>query len=149
MSITELGQEFVALKKQYEEKEKELKEIGAKWEQVEKDLLEEMALVGVDSFSLEGLGKLYFRNQNYYTVAGDHKQAFFEYLKECGNEHLLKLDVHPNTLKSFLNEHEQLLIADNVAKGMDEMEAKSEALEFLKSKGASFFTKRGLSFRKG
>ena len=38
-------------------------------------------------------------------------------------------------------------LEEKKAAGLDEMDARSEALEFLKSKGAGFFTKRDIALK--
>lgn len=145
--IIELGKQFKELKRQHAEISNDLKVIATEWTEVENSLIEAMVEEGVKSVNLDGVGMFTVRTTNFLSVTADKKAGFFEYLQESGNGGLLKLDVHPATLKSFLSEHLQFLTQEKIAAGMDEMEAKNEALSTLESKGAGFFTKRDIAMK--
>lgn len=147
--LVELGKKFFELKTKHEEQSAALKELGAEWEAVETELLETMAEEGVSSINIDGLGLFSMSTRNMLSVNAANKEKFWEYLKESGNGHLLKLDVNPRTLTAFLGEHLAALIEKRKAEGKMEFEAREEMLKFLNEKGASYFVKRGISFRKG
>ena len=145
--IIELGKAFKAFKEQDQILKKQMKDLSAQWTACELELIEAMVDEGVKSVNVEGIGTLTMRTTNFMSVTGEQKPQFFEYLQESGNGGLLKLDVHAATLKSFLDDHLEKLIEDKKAAGRDDMDARSEALEFLKSKGAGFFTKRDIALK--
>lgn len=145
--ITKLATKFKELRAQSEEQTKALKELNLEWEAVEKELLEAMAEEGVRSVDIEGLGKFYMTTKNYLSVNIANKPSFYDYLQESGNGNLLKLDVNPRTLTAFLKGHLEELISQKVQGGLDQIEARNQALEFLNKKGASYFVDRGVSFK--
>jgi hypothetical protein len=145
--IIELGKQFKEFKKRDSELKAEMKILDEKWSACEEQLLEAMVEEGVKSVTIENVGMLSMRTTNFLSVTADNKPSFFEYLQESGNSGLLKLDVHAATLKSFLDGHLEKLVQEKKDAGIDEMEARSEALEFLKSKGAGYFTKRGVALK--
>jgi hypothetical protein len=145
--IIELGKQFKEFKKKEAELKAELKLLNEQWQTCENELLEAMTEEGVRSVTIENVGMLSMRTTNFLSVTADNKPSFFEYLHESGNAGLLKLDVHAATLKSFLDGHLEKIIQDKKDAGLDDMEARSEALEFLKSKGAGYFTKRDVALK--
>lgn len=147
--LVELGKKFFELKTKYEEQDKALKELGAQWEVVETELLETMSEEGVNSINIDGLGLFSMSTRNMLSVNAANKEQFWKYLQDSGNGHLLKLDVNPRTLTAFLGEHLTALIEAKKSEGKMEFEAREEMLKFLNEKGASYFVKRGISFRKG
>lgn len=148
-NLLDKAKEFRALKDEYEEKNKALKELGDKWDEVEKELIQLMLDDCINSIDVDGVGKVSLATTSYLSVNAANKPQFFDYLQESGNGGLLKLDVHPKTLTSFLGEHRDNLVKDFMAKGFDEVDAKAKALEFLNEKGANYFVKRGIQLRKG
>lgn len=145
MDIKTLAIKYKLLQDEYKTKEQELKELGNRWAECEIELINLMTEEGVGSLDLDDIGKFSIRTTNYLSVNAQNKEKFYEYLKESGNGSLLKLDVNPRTLTAFLKEH-----LETVAKSYGEdFEAKNKALAFLNEKGASYFQKREVQFRKG
>lgn len=146
--LTDIAKRYKELQDKHEAKNEELKAIGKDWTACETELLEAMVDEGVNSIKIDGVGLLSMRTKNYLNVNAANKPSFYEYLQASGNGGLLKLDVNPRTLTAFLGDHLQELIKAKVqAEGKDEIEARNEALEFLKSKGAAYFSERGISLR--
>lgn len=148
--IVELGRKFKELKEEHEKQSDILKQVGVRWDEAERDLLEAMVEEGVKSIEIAGLGRFTMRVTNYLSVNAANKEGFYEYLKEAGHGGLLKLDVNPKTLTAFLSQHfEELQKKYGDEAGLDMVDAREKALEFLKSKGAAYFTKRDISLTKG
>lgn len=143
--LTDLARKYKELKDLNEAKKEELSKINADWTEVENQLLEAFVEEGVNSIKIEGMGNFVMRTKNYLSVNAANKPTFFDYLRESGNEGLLKLDVNPRTLTSFLGTHLEDLISKSDA---DPVEARKAALEFLNQKGASYFSEKGISVLK-
>lgn len=143
--ITELARKFKELKHEYGDLEERLKKVNDIWTQTEAALLEAMAEEGVRSVSIEGVGTVTLRTKNYLSVNAANKERFYSYLQEAGHGGLLKLDVNSRTLTAFLKQHHEELTQNLVqGEGLEFIEAREKALEFLNSKGANFFTKRDI-----
>lgn len=149
MELSEIAKYYYDLQTQHETLKKELKELEEKWTEVEIQLQEAMVNEGVNTIKLAGVGTFMMKTKNYLSVTAANKEQFFPYLQESGNGGLLKLDVNSRTLSAFLGEHVEQLKAEKMAKGVDEVTARNEAIEFLKSKGASAFSERGIALKKG
>jgi len=145
--LTDLARQYRELRAKKEFQADVLKAISADLSTSESELLEAMVEEGVNSLRIDGVGLLSMKVTNYLSVNVANKPAFFEYLQESGNGGLLKLDVNPKTLTAFLSEHLKALTKDYVDSGMDEIDARNKALDGLKSKGASYFSERGISLR--
>lgn len=146
--LVELGIKFKKFKDDYKVQEDALKLLGGQWEECERELLDAMVEEGVNSIDIDGVGKLSMRTENYLSVNTANTPLFYSYLKESGNGTLLKEYVNPRTLTSFLKEHLELKISEiQSVKEIDEFDARNEALEFLKSKGAAYFQKKSVSLR--
>ncbi len=149
-TLINLGKQFRKFKDEYKEKEDALKALGNEWEECEKQLLDAMVEEGVNSINIEGVGLLSMRTENYLSVNAANTGFFYTYLKESGNGGLLKEYVNPRTLTTFLKEHLELKINEiKDAKGIDEFDARKEALDFLQTKGAAYFSKKSVSLRAG
>ena len=107
-----------------------------------------MADEGVSSIRIEGIGLFSLSVTNYLSVTNDKKETFYPYLQEAGHGGLLKLDVNSRTLTAFLKQHLDELVKEREANGLDSVEAMESALKFLNERGASCFTKRGISLRR-
>ena len=148
--IQELTAKFKQLKTAYDEADEKLKEINAAWNACDEELLAAMVEEGVNSASFAGIGTISMRVKNYLSVNAANKSGFYDHLREIKKDDILKLDVNPKTLGSFLDGY----LADLKAKYMeedgelDQISARDKALEFLKSKGVSYFTKRDLALSK-
>ena len=148
MSITELVRAYYTARISCEEAKKLLKELTEIEEQAKLELLAGMVEMGVPSIDIEGLGKFSMSTINHLSVTAANKPSFYKYLKESGNAGLLKEDVNPRTLSAFLKEHLIEIENKNIAAGMDVVTARQSALEFLNSKGASYFSEKNISFRR-
>lgn len=147
--VIDLGKKYEKLQTKSEAQAKVLKDIDADWAACEAELLEALVEEGVNSIKLIGIGTVSMRTKNFLSVNAANKPLIFEYLRESGNDALLKLDVNPKTLTSFLSLHLAELVAAKVKAGADELDAQKEVLEFLNKKGASYFTERGISLKRG
>jgi hypothetical protein len=147
MSLPDIAKRYKLLQDAHEAKNEELKLISAEWTECEKELLEAMTEEGVNSIKVEGVGLMSMRTKNYLNVTAANKSQFYSYLQKSGNGGLLKLDVNPRTLTSFLGTHLEHLIKEKVTSGADEITARNESLEFLKAQGAAYFSERGISLR--
>jgi len=147
-NLIELGKTFKSYKDAHEKAKAQLDEINAQWEECEKELLAAMLEDCVNSIDIDGVGKISLVRKSFLSVNAANKPAFYSYLKASGNGSLLKEDVNPRTLGAFLKEHVAELAAQYKAQGMDEVDAKVKAEEFLKEKGASHFSENSLSLRK-
>lgn len=147
MTIQTLASQFLELKKKSDFLSEELKKTNAEWEEVEKELLNAMVEEGTSSIRLEGMGLFSMRTRSFLSVNAANKPNFYEYLKESGNGDLLKLDVNPRTLTAFLKGHQETLESQYLNEGLDPVDARKKALEFLNQKGASYFSERGVSFK--
>lgn len=111
------------------------------------DLLELMVEEGVKSIKIDGVGLLSMKVTSYLSCTVANQEILYPYLRESGNGGLFKETINPKTLTAFLNEHLNELVRDRIGKGMDEVDARANALAFLSEKGASYFTDRGISLR--
>ena len=101
---------------------------------------------GVNSVKLEGVGTFSMRTKSFLNVTIANKEGFLKYLKESGNGGLIKEDVNSRTLTAFLSGHLELgFIRDRVNKGMDEVDARKDALEMLNKRGASYHSERQIA----
>jgi hypothetical protein len=148
MTISDLVKKYAELEDRAEEQKAKLKAINDAWAEVETKLLEAMAEEGIKSTKLEGLGRFSLVTKNYLSVTAANKPSFFDYLKASGNGALLKEDVNPKTLTAFLKGHLEEIIKEFSDKGMDTVDARNKALEFLNQKGASYFSERVISHTK-
>ncbi len=146
--IVDLARKYKAFSVEAAEVKAELDVVNKAWGECETELLEAMVEAGVNSVKLDGVGNFSMATKNFLSVTAAHKEEFFVYLKESGNAGLLKLDVNPATLKAFLSGHLEQLIRDRVNKGMNEVDARKEALELLNKRGASYHTERGIRMLK-
>lgn len=171
--LIELGKKFAACKEAFEAAKKLSDDANDAWGECETQLMEAMKEAGVGSISIDGVGRLTLSRTSYPSVNGANKPIFFDYLRNTGNEGLLKLDVATNTLTAFLKKHVQELQADLAINGLtdyqarclatlpgyedalkavhkpvDEMDAEQIANDILKSMGATPFTKQKVSLSK-
>ena len=146
--ILERAKRFFELKGQNEVAKDILKELSEKWDEAEKLLIEAMVEEGVNSVDLDGIGKFSMVTKNYLSVNAANKPGFLDYLKSSGNGAIIKEDVNPRTLTAFLKDHLEAVIGTYEQTGLDKVDARNAALEFLKEKGAAYFSDRGISFRK-
>lgn len=148
--LTALARAYSEVRMQLDEANDAMKNLENTVAEREQDLLNAMVEEGIRSMTIEGVGLLSLKTTNYLSVNAANKENFYKYLQESGNGSLLKLDVNPRTLSAFLKDHlEELIRADCAASNKDEVDARNECLEFLNKKGASYFTKHGISLRKG
>ena len=147
-ALNELGKQFLACKEKDAELKKLQKENDAEWNAIEEQMIELMVQEGIKSQKVDGIGNIILSTSEFFSVTADKKPGFFEYLKESGNDGILKLDVNAQTLKSFLDQHFDELVQALVSEGSDEMDAKTNVRNMLIDKGCGVFTKRGVSIRK-
>jgi hypothetical protein len=141
-TLLELGKKFRALKDQSEAKDDELKLINKAWDECEAELIQAMIDDCINSFDIEGVGKISLARSSFLSVNAQNKEKFYKYLQDSGNGALLKLDVNPRTLGAFLKDHEKELTKKFMDEaGIDEIDAKAKADEVLKEHGAAIFAK--------
>ena len=144
-----LAKEFRDAKNISDDLTAQLKKVDADWGEIETKLLDAMVEEGVRSVDIEGVGKLSMRVTNYLSVNAANKPRMFEYLKATGNGALIKEDVNPKTLTSFLGKHlEELIAVEMNEDKLDLVQARTKALGLLQAEGASYFTKRGIALGK-
>lgn len=147
-SVIDLARLYYLARSESEAQADKLKTYNKARDEAESALLDAMVEEGVPSVTIDGLGLFSMTTTNYLSVTAAHKPDFYSYLKESGNGGLLKEDVNTRTLTSFLKGHLVEVTNKFVAeKGVDDFEAKKLALEFLKAKGADYFSERGISLR--
>lgn len=171
--IVTLGRTYAEKRRAHEAAKTEIKKLAEAEEEAENELIEALIEAGTKSISIEGVGRLTLSRSTYPSVNAAGKPTFFEYLKEAGHGGLLKLDVNPQTLQSFLKKHvveiQQQLSSEGLSdyqaeilnQGakeqyhgvkagtvIDEMDAEEMARDILIAKGAAMFTKRGISLVK-
>lgn len=146
--IIELARAYNQASTELAEKSEAEKIASAAKDAAKAELIAAMADEGVSGISVEGIGRLSMVTKNAYSVNIAHKPGFFDYLRETGNDSILKLDVNPRTLSAFLSTHEAELKAKYEADGLDPLTALENAKALLESKGASVFTMQNISVRK-
>lgn len=147
MEVTEVGKELKTIRAHISELTTQLEKAKATRETLEQKMIEAMLEEGVNALNIQGVGRFSLVTKAYLSVNSANKPEFFKYLQESGNGDLLKLDVNPMTLKAFLREHLDLMTQKTMqTENKDEIESRNEALEYLKRRGASFFTDRSIRF---
>ena len=146
--IVALAEKFRALEAQATEASNRLKELNSEWIAVEAELLEAMVEEGVKSVSIEGLGMFSMKVTPILNTTIATKVMALSYLKKTGNDSIIREDVPAQTLTAFWRTHLQELIDLRTKNGMHEVDARREAIEYLKQNaGVSSYEKRGISVR--
>lgn len=148
MSLAELAKKFAECKKIDADLEAQKDKNNEVWDQVEKEMIELMINEGASSIRIDDLGLFSLQSKTYLSCNAADKPKMFNYLQESGNGGLLKLDVHAKTLSSFLSAHVTDIETKLVESGVDPIEAKTKAVDFLKEKGASIFKDQKIAMRK-
>lgn len=105
MNITQMAQEFRALKDRKEALKAEEKNINQRIREIaEQELPLHMEENEIDKISIDGVGTLYVQQQLYVNVRKDDTEALYEDLRSTGNEDLIRDYVFPATLKAFCKE---------------------------------------------
>ena len=146
--IIEKSNEWLALKEKSEALSAELKEVNAKWDELEKELIETMADEGVPSLKIDGIGGLSISSEHYFNVPSSAQDTFFQYLRDHGAESLIRDYVPPRSLTTWIRNHVQELTQTLAEEGEDEFNAENRAIEEMQKLGASYFKRKKLSFRK-
>lgn len=146
--VNELAKKFAELKYSVDAKKKELAEINEQWDEVERELMDAMVEEGTNSIGVDGIGLFSLRTKNYMSVNSANHFAFFQYLREHGHGSLIRDYVPPATLTSFLKEHQAELEGKYVAEGMDQIDARNKAIDYLKTKGAACFSEKQIALTK-
>jgi len=147
MTIQQLAAQYKAIKTRHDSLTEEIKKLNAEWSEVETQLLDAMMEDGVNSVKLVGLGHFIMTTKNFLSVNAANKPQFYAYLKKSGNGALLKEEVNPRTLTAFLKGHLEEITKIYANGGLDVVEARKQALEYLNVKGASYFSERGVTLR--
>ena len=109
--LMDMAEELVKLKEEIDAEAEELKNKRARYKELaEIDIPEEMAacgMVGPDgkgSFTLATGEKLHIRNDLYAGYKKDVQDEVFEWLRERGDDGLIKATVHAGTFKAYIKE---------------------------------------------
>lgn len=145
--LVEICKRYREIKTAHEGLSDQLKQLGQVWTDTELELIDAMVEEGTNSIDVEGAGKFSLCTKNYLSVNAANKAQFYPYLKESGHGGLLKEDVNPKTLTAFLKTHLVEVEGKFKAEGMDQFDASKAALEFLKSKGAAYFSEKTIMLR--
>lgn len=147
-TIVTLAKRFSEIRAQHEKQTVLLKEISESWDETEGLLMEAMIEEGAKSIRIDGIGLVILASTSFLSVNAASKETFLPYLKESGNGDLIKEDVNSRTLTAFLKGHLEEVTQRFLDEGMDVVDAKKAALDFLSKRGASYFTKREVRINK-
>jgi len=143
-----LGKKFADLKAKADEIKGELKGVNEEWDEVEKDLIQAMIDEGTNSIGIEGIGLFSLRTKNYLSVNKANELKFYAYLRQAGHGSLIRDYVNPATLSAFLKEHQAEIEGKLVAQGLDQIDARDKAIDFLKEQGAAVFSDKTIALTK-
>jgi hypothetical protein len=129
-------------------KGKEYDVIKAAEEALKTELMEVMTEEGVRGLDVEDVGRASLVVKVWLSVNVADKPTVYAYIREVGAEGLFKEEINSKTLTAWLDEHFALLMQKGVDDGLDPVDARNKALEFIKSKGAQYFTERNISLRR-
>lgn len=148
--IIDLALEFKKAEDAYEAAKAVLKELDEKWNEAQQRLIDAFVEEGVNNISIEGVGVFSFGKRVFLSVKNEDKPGFFEYLREEGDDGILKLDVNTQTLSSYLNKKKELLqdLYMQAHPDADKVDAEEKTLEYLKEKGVNYFSTPRISIRK-
>ncbi len=146
--VNELGKRFFELKQLAEAKKEEIKKINDEWSEVENELIQAMVDEGTNSIGIEGIGKFTLTTKSFLSVNKANEMRFYGYLRASDNGALIHDHVNPRTLGAFLKEHQKELEGKYIAEGLDAIDARNKAIDFLKEKGAAIFSEKTISLRK-
>jgi len=105
--IKRLAVDYAAAKKDVAQKEGDLAEAKKRLKDLVYKLYGAMTDAGMESTKLDnGLSPSVSTNRRYYQQAGKTKDDVMDFLKDNGLGHIIKEDVHFNTLQSALKEWE-------------------------------------------
>lgn len=147
--ITDLAKKYSEIQDKSKAQAEVAKAINAEWTECEAELLEAMVEEGVKSLNIDGVGMIMMRTTTRLSVNIAEKPILFKYLEDIGSSGILKLDINPKTLASWLDSHLAELINKEVANGKDMVDAREAAIQFLHEKaGASYFSKREIALKR-
>lgn len=105
MNITELAKKLSELKIKKDKLEVELKTVNLEIQKVaSNELPKAMEDQEIDKFSVDGIGTIYLRNDFFANVLASDRENLHNWLRETGNEDLIKDYIFPQTLKAFAKE---------------------------------------------
>jgi len=102
MSLSELAKEYGAVRDNLDSAKQMVEELEIRKNQLTEQIIEEMVASGQKSARFDGIGLLTVSTKLVGTVKD--KPSFFKYLKESGQESLIKEDVHYQTLQAWMND---------------------------------------------
>jgi hypothetical protein len=103
LTAVQLGQVMENLAGEIDEIEENLKVKKAKLEHLKVHILpENMEKEGLQNFRLASGRGITIEQRLQVSTVGEHKEAFFQWLKDSGNGALVTENVNANTLKSFI-----------------------------------------------
>ena len=99
--------EYVRLRRQQRERETETEAIKEQADQIEAQLLEEFAVDGVQSMSVDGM-TVYLSRQLWASIPdGVEKEQVIDGLKSAGLEHFVRENYNTQTLSSWMRDLER------------------------------------------
>ncbi len=172
--IVELGIKYSKARETDDEAKAKQKDTAAAKDEAKEELIAALIEAQTKSITIEGIGRLTLTTEKYPSVNAANRPLFLTYLEESGHEGLIKRDVNPATLNSFLKKHivelelqleedgvtelQQRLLAQvdpdkyaGIAVGFkpDAMDAEEMAIDVIKARGAAIFTERNITLKKG
>jgi len=103
--LTEMVKQLRTLKDEKEQLAAREKEINKSIRSLtEQQIPEYMDDNEIEKVSVEGVGTVFLQTKVYANVKAENKEAFYEWLRETGNEALIKEYVFPATLNAFAKE---------------------------------------------
>ena len=101
----EVGQRFKDLKIEMAELDAKRKELKAEFDNIRLSVIPDMmAEDGFDSLKVKGIGTIICTLDTYVGVKVEHREAFYEWLRDNDHGALITDYAHPATLKAFVKE---------------------------------------------
>lgn len=118
LGYPELGNLYKELKQQKEDIEEAKSSLQKKFDHLRLSVIpNKMFEDGVNSITLEGIGRIGLTSDAYVSVSKENKAEFYSWMEENGHGGLIAPYVQPNTLKAFVKE-----IYENHLKGEENCE---------------------------
>ena len=102
MELRDYAENLLALKNRKDEIKDELKDINAEIGEIEKEVAMRMLNEGHDKISFPGIATMSPSVAHYPRIVDEHK--FFNYLRENGQESLIKETVNSRTLSAWFKD---------------------------------------------
>lgn len=100
MSLSELATQLYNIRERKNELTNTLKEVQGKLDQIESEMLEEMAQEGLNRVDVNGIGSFFIASRRFYKVA--NKEALLDFVYDQGDTDLLS--IQHQTLNAYAKE---------------------------------------------